>query len=935
MARLRTRFISKASWIRNILRKCFHLLILSFIFALFALLTPAVQSNQVTNEPQELVDQGREAYNLGRYSEAVKLLKQALQLATSRNDSLRQASILSNLSLAYQQLGNWDAAQKHIAASLNLLQKSQSTQSKTYAQSLDIQSRLWYMHGKPEAALKSLQQSAEIYTTLGDEAGKIANTINQVQALQALGLHQQAYNNLEQIQEKLQAIPDSAIKAQGYLSLGNVLRAVGDLKRSHSVLKQIAIAELPAVKSAVLLSLANTLVAKGNLERDKRSLSPRAYRTEHNYHNIPWQCGLPELPDTALKFYQDAALQYKQLLAAPSSSSMQVQAQVNYLSLLVETGKLSTAQELWQNIKLSELPNSRQSVYAHINAAKKLACIAQKNSLETPLLNPISNQDIDNLLISAIQQATQLQDTRALSYAVGNRGGFYEYLAQTSIHEASQKSIPLKINDLLTSQKLTQQALLLTQSITAPEIAYEWEWQMGRISAARAKDSEAISYYKAAVESLKAVRSDLLSINSDVQFSYRDNVEPVYRGLVDLLLRPSNSQPSDDNITQAIENIDALQLAELQNFLQCNLGQLLPIPREVHNNQNKNLDSNAFIYPIILEDRLEVIYKLPGKRIEHHTQRINSREIQQTVQQLRSAIFSRNVSKVRAKSQKLYDWLIKPLEPYLKQQRDIKTLVFTLDGELRNIPMGVLYDKANDEYLIQKDYALALLPISQLFNLNAQPLGKFKVLAAGVSEKQENIGERDFYGEMLRDRNFSQLNIEELYQIAKLMPGKLLINEQFTQENLSKQMRSGEFSVVHIATHGNFSSDPDETYLLAYKRLIKARDLDNLLRKNQVNSNTLKLLILSACKTAEGDHRAVLGLAGLAVRAGASSALSTLWQVNDDSVSKIMVQFYTELKKGGVTKAEALHRAQKALMAQPEYQNPYFWASYILVGNWL
>jgi CHAT domain-containing protein len=172
-------------------------------------------------------------------------------------------------------------------------------------------------------------------------------------------------------------------------------------------------------------------------------------------------------------------------------------------------------------------------------------------------------------------------------------------------------------------------------------------------------------------------------------------------------------------------------------------------------------------------------------------------------------------------------------------------------------------------------------------------------------------------------------------QIAKLLPSKLLINEQFTQEKLSQEMGTGEFSVVHIATHGNFSSDPEQTYLLAYKQLIKARDLNNLLRNNQVNSNTLKLLVLSACKTAEGDHRAVLGLAGLAVRAGASSTLSTLWQVNDDSVSQVMVQFYTEFNKNGVTKAEALHRAQKALMAQPEYQNPYYWASYILVGNWL
>ncbi|MEA5573019.1 CHAT domain-containing protein [Calothrix sp. UHCC 0171] len=906
----------------------FILIVILFAFTtsqVFAQTLPR-RSNQVTSDIQSLVNQGREAYNLGRYQEAVNLLEQGFKLTANNYDKPTQSVILSNLSLAYQQLGDWETAQKQIAASLKLLENSQS--SKIYAQSLDIQSRLWYMHGKPETALKSLQQSAAIYTNLGDEVGKIANTINQVQVLQALGLQQQAYKQIEQIQQKLSTISDSTVKIQGYLSLGSVLRAIGDLKRSHSVLSQsLALADnLPPstinhnIKNATLLSLANTLVVKGNLERDslRDSSAYRISEKERDYGNTPWQCQ-QQLPNTALKSYGDAAIKYQQVLAAtPSSPSTHLQTQVNYLSLLVKTGEFSTAQEFWQKIKLSELPNSRQSVYAHINIAKNLACIAQNFPNQQQEEN--FTNSIDNLLISAIENANQLHDTRALAYAIGNRAGFYEYLA------TQQRNSPY----LQTSQKLTQKALLLTQSITAPDIAYQWEWQMGRIFAAQGNNKEAVKYYKAAVESLNIVRSDLLSINSDVQFSYRDNVEPVYRGLVDLLLR-FPAQASNDNLTQAIENIDALQLAELQNFLKCNLGQLLPISRKTNNNPNKNIDTNtAFIYPIILEDRLEVIYKLPGERLEHHTQQIKRREVQQTIQHLRSAIFSRNVSKIREKSQELYSWLIAPLEPYLQQQADIKTniksLVFTLDGELRNIPMGLLYDKTKNEYLVQKDYAIALLPNSQLFNLNPQTTGKFRVLAAGISEKQENIAETTGI--------FNQLNIDELQQIAKLVPSKLLINEQFTQDNLSKQMRTGEFSVVHIATHGNFSSNPEETYLLAYKQLIKARDLDNLLRNNQVNSNTIKLLVLSACKTAEGDNRAVLGFAGLALRAGANSTLSTLWQVNDDSASKLMVQFYTELKKSGVSKAEALHRAQKALMAQPEYQNPYFWAAYTLVGNW-
>ncbi|WP_179064421.1 CHAT domain-containing protein [Nostoc sp. C052] len=968
----RVRFKSKLMKIR------YHLLALSLILVLFLVKipyvlaqTPTLQSNQISTEVQQLVHQGKEAYNSSSYSLAVKLLQQALQLAKTRNGDRTQAVIHSNLSLAYQQLGDWDAAQQHISASLQLLQPSQSqadspTLLKIYAQSLDIQSRLWYLHGKPEAALKSLQQAASIYIRLGDEAGSISSIINQAQSQQALGLYEQAYNNLEQIQQRLMALPDSAIKVQGYLSLGNVLLAIGEFKQSQTALQNsLVLAEnLPSsstkteVKSAALVSLANMFWAKGNLERDRY--------TTRNYNDIPWQCqqlsrsdsvalasprvGL-SLPNTALKLYQNVALQYQQVLAIPSSPSIRVQTQINYLRLLVETGQLSAAQALWHEIKLSDLPNGRQAVYAKINAAQNLACISQKSATDSSI-----SHEIDNLLESAIQDAKQLRDSRALSYALGNRGGFYEYLAVAALHKSPQKSIskadldyssqiqsdlthnplpykgrrliskPLSCKErgftyLATSQKLTQQALLLTQPITAPDIAYQWEWQMGRILAAQAKNDQAIAFYQIAVESLKSVRSDLLTINSDMQFSYRDRVEPVYRGLVDLLLKNNiKSAASQEHLQQAIANIDALQLAELQNFLRCNLVQILPINREIN-----PVDRNAvFIYPIILENRLEVIFKLPGQHLEHHVNSIPRTELQDTVSQLRSAIYTRNPSKIRAKSQNIYRWLIKPIEPYLQEHNNIKTLVFVLDGELRNIPMGVLYDEEKEQYLIQKDYALALLPNSQLFDLNNSQLKKPNILAGGVGEQQENI----------ENHNFSSLNIDELQQIAKILPSKLLINSQFTPTNLHKQLQSKAFSILHFVTHGNFSSDPEDTYLLAYQQLIKARELNNLLRDDTVNSREIKLLVLSACKTAEGDNRAILGLAGLAVRAGANSTLSTLWQINDSSTSQLMVQFYTELKKGGVTKAEALHRAQKALLLQPEYQNPYYWAPYILVGNW-
>ncbi|HEY9666897.1 MAG TPA: CHAT domain-containing protein, partial [Coleofasciculaceae cyanobacterium] len=235
------------------------------------------------------------------------------------------------------------------------------------------------------------------------------------------------------------------------------------------------------------------------------------------------------------------------------------------------------------------------------------------------------------------------------------------------------------------------------------------------------------------------------------------------------------------------------------------------------------------------------------------------------------------------------------------------------------------YDGKRKEYLMQKPYALALVPGLQLFDLRPLQRERLEVLTAGVSEQRQVEG-----------RTFDKLpNVEqELQQVGTIVPSESLLNPKFTEANLEQKIQSGTFSAVHIATHGKFSSDPEETYIAAYDELLKSSDLNNLLRiNNQNSSRSIELLVLSACETAQGDNRATLGLAGIAVRAGARSVLSTLWQVSDRSTAELMEQFYKELTNPKVIKAEALHQAQLALFKQ--YKAPYYWAPYVLVGNWL
>ncbi|WP_414621471.1 CHAT domain-containing protein [Calothrix sp. CCY 0018] len=874
----------------------------------------------------QIVREGKIYYDKGQYQQAIEKLQQAINNFEKTGNTLNQAVTLSNISLAYQELGEWQEAEKTINQSLQIIgfdsQKPQitgiNTQNlKILAPSLDIYGKLLFKRSQPDNALNYWRLAAKIYQQLNDNSGLIQNQINQVQALQSLGLYQQAKVIVGQIEQNVETLP-AALKTQALLSLGDILRATGDLKGSQTALEEALTInkDKPAIAAKTWLSLGNTFYARANLERERRASQTGDRNQQTPKIVTPWQCTINTVPSEAIPFYEQADKAYQKVIDL-QSDEFSTKAQLNRFSLLTDTGKFTTALQASKNINLSKLSPSRTKVYAQINLARELACLNQQPQLTNQVT---SWQEIDNILKDSVQTAETLADKRAKSYAIGNRGSLYEYLAIKNQID-SQNKTNSKNQNLKTAQKLTSEALLLAQPSQAPSIAYQWQWQLGRLANIQGDKPKAVANYQAAVNTLELVRDDLLSINSDVQFSFRDNVEPVYRQLVNLLLtNTENGSLPQKNLTSAINLIDSLQLAELENFLRCNLASV------ARNQQNTQIGKNAaFIYPIILENRLEVVYKLPGEQFKSFSNSVTRNEVEKTAQKLRKAIAKRDTETANENSQTVYQWLIKPLETELEKNQAVETLVFVLDTELRNIPMAVLYDQKNKEYLVEKKYALSVLPTSQLFNLRPSS-EKLKILAGGISEALE-----------VENRQFEAINAkEELNQISELASTQSLLNQQFNQKALQQKLKNENFSVLHLATHGNFSSDPEQTYILAYNELLRPNDINRLLSgENRQTSNRIELLVLSACQTASGDNRATLGLAGLAVRAGADSTLATLWKVNDEFTIKLIERFYQELN-AGVSKAEALHRAQKALVFAGKYRNePYDWGAYILVGNWL
>jgi tetratricopeptide (TPR) repeat protein len=753
--------------------------ILLFLLAIGLCFLPLLVAQGTATETPSLEQQSRSHYEAGEYQDAIDLLQQAIRSYAAPADPLRQAIALGNLAQVYQQLGNWTEANTAIAASLDLLQGDLAS-SVALAQILDIQGKLQLSQGQSEQAFTTWERAAALYEQADDSNGRTRSQINQAQALQELGLYRRSIALLTDLNQRLQAQPD--LQAQLNLEmraivlrrLGDALLVTGDLKQARVILQQ----SLSLSATADLhMSLGNLVRAEAIAHLGFKDLVPAEAvalldQSGPNEHQAEAVQKFMQETQSAIDLYQQAAIE-------TTLPETQTQARLNLLSLLIEMGRWQLAHTLSADlaVQLDRLPLSRASLYDRIGFAQNLIKLAESGDRATHLPNdriitqPMI-QPIVQRLTMARQQAEQLQDVRAQSFALGVLGQLYE-----------------QAQEWIEARSLTQQALILAQGENANDIAYRWQWQIGRLLKAQNDRSGAITAYTAAINTLKILRSDLVAINRDVQFSFRESVEPVYRQLVDLLLQPG----SDVNeLQQAHSVIEELQIAALDNFFrEACLDTAFQLDRVIDQAQQPA----AIFYTIELSDRLEVILKLPQQPLLHYSANVSQAEVEATVNTLLSELKRPFVTRTsQNRSRQIYNWLIRPVEVALAEQ-SIETLVFVLDGALRNIPTSALYD--GQRYLVEQ-YSVALAPGLQL--LDPKPLGqeRLRALVAGLSAACEDFPPLSFVR-------------TEVDGIQSDIASDVLFNESFTRENLRDRLRRDPVSIVHIATHGQFSSNADET----------------------------------------------------------------------------------------------------------------------------
>jgi CHAT domain-containing protein len=323
---------------------------------------------------------------------------------------------------------------------------------------------------------------------------------------------------------------------------------------------------------------------------------------------------------------------------------------------------------------------------------------------------------------------------------------------------------------------------------------------------------------------------------------------------------------------------------------------------------------------VALPDRLEILVSGSGP-LDQIVLPVTRDELTREVARFRAKVTRRTTLEYQESSQQLYEWLVRPIEPQLAARKP-RTLVVVPDGPLRTIPFAALQDARSGDFLIER-YPLAIVPSLTLTEPRPLQDVRIRMLAAGLSESVDGFPALAFVP-------------EEIALVRKSFPGRTLMNADFVADRFAAEVEKRPYGIVHIASHAEFGGNASDSFLLAYDGKLPMNRLAELVATTRFRRDQpLELLTLSACETAVGNERAGLGLAGIALRSGARSALASLWSVNDEASTRLIGSFYANLSAGEMSRAEALQAAQVALLDHRGYRHPAFWASFVLISSWL
>jgi CHAT domain-containing protein/Tfp pilus assembly protein PilF len=722
------------------------------------------------------------------------------------------------------------------------------------------------------------------------------------------GDFEQAAVSWTEAARRFEAAQNSNRRSYALIQLAQAYRSLGQYRDALKTLESaLAIADASGDRAQTALAMAtlgDVYIATGPAEAAQKYLQEGLHRAKESNNDGLSATILNNLGNlaSAQKKYPEALLFYKEsasLAKLGKNLPLAVTATINAATASINNKQPKEAKALLDAAadQIQSLEPTQEKAMGLMNIGLAYFNLRSSFPETKDSLFLVAHRNLSE----AGALADSVGDRRTASYAWGHLGRLYE------IEDRYPESL-----------QLTRRATFAAQQVNAPESLYRWEWQTGRLLIKLNNIDDAINAYRRAVRTLQSIRPELSVNYGSPQESFRETIGPVYFELVDLLLRRAASVQDADQaapyLIEARESVELFKTAELRDYFRddCVDNALSKVTQ-----LETVAKSAVVIYPIILPERTELLVSLPSglKRV---SVAVSAEALTEEVRQLRRKLEKRTTREYLPHARKLYDWLIRPLEADLASSA-IDTLVFVPDGALRTIPMSALHD--GKQFLIAK-YAVGITPSLSLSDPRPIKREGMKVLAVGVTESVQGFSALP---------NVSQ----ELKELHALLGSETLVDKQFLAANFENKLKEEQFSVVHVASHGEFGNDVENTFLLTFDDKLSLDRLNQMIGVFRFRDDPLELLTLSACDTAAGDDRAALGLAGMAIKAGARSALATLWNISDQATVGLVLDFYRELKNPAVSRAVALQKAQLKLIENPRYEHPGYWSAFLMINNWL
>jgi CHAT domain-containing protein/uncharacterized protein HemY len=728
-----------------------------------------------------------------------------------------------------------------------------------------------YQHGDFELAVERWTQAEAAYERSAARAEQIDALIRLSEAYQSLGRYRMAVIRLDQAKALAAGTDNSLLSIRILWRTGNLYQAGGQYAEAEQSLQEALQRAKALPQASLTAAILNDL---GNLAASQGKFADALASYIESFHTAQ-------------------AVPMKLLAATSQVNAARVSLPLKQYR--ESKTRLDQAADI-----LRGLEPSHEQISAFITVGLTYA------KLRTFLVE--LNKDLTLAAFQALHDAArvadQLGDRRASSFAWGYLGKLYE--DERRYAEALD---------------VTQHAILMGRQAAAPEALYRWHWQAGRVLKALGRPKEAIDAYRQAIVAVQSIRPEVSAAVAEDQpgASFRETVGAVYFELADLLLRGSerdvDPQHREAILREARDTVELFKVAELQDYFQDDCVQAA---RSQATGLELVSKTAAVIYPIMLQDRLEILVSLPSGMVRK-TVPVGAEALTGEIRAFRNFLEKRSTREYLSHAKKLYGWLIQPIEP-LWADAGIDTLVIVPDGALRTIPLAALHD--GTQFLIKK-YAVATTPGITLTDPRPLDRKSIKLLSVGITEAVQDFPALPHVS-------------RELETIHRLYGGTSLLNKQFILSRVEEELKAHPYSIMHIASHGQFQSESKDTFLLAYDGKMTMDRLEEYVGILRFREEPLALITLSACETAAGDDRAALGLAGVAIKAGARSALASLWFLDDEASSLLVTEFYQQLHDDSVaSKAMALQRAQIRFLENPEYNHPAYWAAFLLLNNWL